>query len=314
MRISIGQRLRAYAELARPANVITAFADIIAGYAASGAFAMAVRRSESDDFVVGYVTPDLIGDLFWLLAATAGLYAGGVVLNDFFDADVDALERPERPIPSGRASRTGTARFGALLLVGGISAAAMVSFPAFAIALAVAICAVLYDAAGKRYPVLGPINMGLCRGGNLLLGVSVLPAMLGELWFLALMPVAYIGAVTAVSRGEVHGGRRDTGLLAILLVAVVVALLFILGARSDYRVLEATPFIVLFALLVFPPFIRAAREPSADSIRTAVRRGVLSLVVMNAALAAGFAGWIVGLIVLALLPLSLGLARLFAVT
>ena len=314
MRMSTRQRLRAYLELTRPANVITAFADILAGYAAAGAFAQAFPLVARDDFVTQQLSTSLLGDLLWLLTATAALYAGGVVLNDYFDADVDAVERPERPIPSGRASRTGTAMFGAVLLAAGVAFAGVVSTASLVVAAAVACCAVIYDAVGKRHGVLGPVNMGLCRGGNLLLGASAIPMALGEVWFLAGLPVVYIGAVTAVSRGEVHGGRQETGLLAILLVGVVVAALFLLGIRTDYRLARAAPFIVLFAVLVLPPFVRAALEPSAETVRGAVRRGVLSLVAMNAALAAGFAGWAVGLIVLALLPLSIGLARLFAVT
>ncbi|MEM0982243.1 MAG: polyprenyltransferase, partial [Cyanobacteria bacterium P01_H01_bin.58] len=45
-----------------------------------------------------------------------------------------------------------------------------------------------------------------------------------------------------------------------------------------------------------------------------VKSGVLSLIVLDAAIAAGFAGWPYGLAVLALLPLSIVLARMFAVT
>lgn len=314
MRISPRQRIRAYVELTRPANVITAFADILAGFAASGAFALAFPQIARNNAVAQYVASGFSLDLLWLLAATAGLYAGGVVLNDVFDADVDAVERPERSIPSGRVSRTSAAVFGTILLFAGVAGAAMVSFSSFVIAGLVAVGAVFYDAAGKHHFVIGPLNMGLCRGGNLLLGVSAIPVMLGSLWLLALLPVAYIGAVTAISRGEVHGGRRDTGLLAVVLVSLVVGMLILLAVRADYRIVHAAPFVVLFALLVLPPFVRASREPSAESVRAAVRRGVLSLVVMDAALAAGFAGWAIGLVVLTLLPLSIGLARLFAVT
>lgn len=314
MRRSAGQQLRAYVELARPANVVTAFADILAGFAASGASAAAFSSGSAGDFAVPSVALGWPADLAWLLAATAGLYAGGVALNDVFDADVDAVERPERPIPSGRATRLGAGVYGTVLLAGGVAAAGLVSIPSLLLAAAVAGCAVLYDAIGKHYALLGPLNMGLCRGGNLLLGVSIIPAMLGELWFLALVPVGYIGAVTSVSRGEVRGGRRVTGVLAVLLVSLVVAALLLLGLRADYRIATAAPFVGLFALLVAPPFVRAAYDPTADVIRTAVRRGVLSLVVMNAALAAGFGGWMIGLAVLILLPISIGLARLFAVT
>ena len=75
---------RPYLELLRPANVVTALADVLAGYAVAG---LGDRRA-----------------LYWLLGATACLYAGGVVLNDVFDRDIDRRERPERPIPSGRVS------------------------------------------------------------------------------------------------------------------------------------------------------------------------------------------------------------------
>ena len=43
-----------------------------------------------------------------------------MVLNDVFDAEVDARERPERPIPSGRVSlqRRNGGRLGAVVAVG----------------------------------------------------------------------------------------------------------------------------------------------------------------------------------------------------
>lgn len=306
-------RIRAYLELTRPANVVTAFADILAGFAAAMALNLSIRVS--DGLVVAEAPEALGADvLIALLAATAGLYAGGVVLNDFFDADLDTIERPERPIPSGRVSRMSAAVFGTALLAIGIASAAYVSLTAFLVAGAVALLVLNYDARAKHHAVLGPINMGMCRGGNLLLGVSAAPAVLGELWFLALLPVAYIGAVTAISRGEVHGGSGSTGILAIVLAGCVAAALLLLGIRTGYRTSHALPFVTLFVLLVFPAFLRAAIQPSPDVVRRAVKRGVLSLIIMDASLAAGFAGWPIGLAVLALLPISIGLARLFSVT
>lgn len=299
--MTAGTRLRAFLELTRPANVVTAFADILAGFAAAGALLTGLGDAP-------------IGDLVSLLLATAGLYAGGVVFNDVFDARIDALERPERPIPSGRVKRTEAGAFGAALLVLGIAAAGLVGIAAFVLACAVAGCAILYDAAGKHHAVLGPVNMGLCRGGNLLLGASAVPSALDEIWFIALIPVVYIGAVTAVSRGEVHGGSRAAGVRAVVLVALVIAALLLLGIRIDYRTFQALPFLAIFAALVLPPFIGAAVHPAPDRVRRAVRAGVLSLVAMDAAMAAGFGGWTVGLAVLILLPVSAGISKLFAVT
>ena len=305
--------LRAYLELVRPPNVVTAFADILAGFSAAWTLSLVVHAQ--NDFAVA-VLPENIGPvtLFALLLATAGLYAGGVVLNDVFDAPLDALERPERPIPSGRVGRRSAAILGAVLLAAGIAAASLAGIAAVVIALLIALLAVGYDAGGKNYAILGPINMGLCRGGNLLLGVSAAPALLSELWYLALIPVAYIGAITAISSGEVHGGRQATGILAIALIVLVISALFALDLRLDYHTSPALPFILLFAVLVLPPFVSAAMEPSPDRVRKAVKRGVLSLIAMDAAIAAGFGGWPLGLAVLILLPVSIGLAKLFSVT
>ena len=76
---------RAFLELLRPANVTTALGDVLAGYAIAG---------------LGNLPA-----LPWLLGATVCLYAGGVVLNDVFDFEIDRRERPERPLPSGRIGR-----------------------------------------------------------------------------------------------------------------------------------------------------------------------------------------------------------------
>lgn len=297
-------RLRAYFELIRPANIVTAWADILAGFAASGAAQSVIHVVDSAG----------VSQLPWLLLATTGLYGGGVVFNDVFDAPVDASERPERPIPSGRVSRTAAGVFGAVLLAAGVAAAGTVTWTAGILAVGIAVCAVLYDAFGKRSAVLGPLNMGLCRGGNLLLGAAAVPAALSQIWFIALLPVAYISAITAISRGEVHGGTHRTGLLAVGLIGLVLTGLLALSFLQQYGFWEAAPFVLILAGMVLPPFITAARSPTPEHIRTAVHAGVLALIILDAVLVAGFSGWLAGLLTLALLPLSIGLGKLFDVT
>ena len=290
--ISRSGRAWAYLTLTRPANVVTALADVLAGAAAAGTLA----------------------GLPWLLPATAALYAGGVVLNDVFDAALDARERPERPIPDGRVTRAGAAALGGGLLALGVLAAGMVSTASLAVAVGIVTAVLSYDAWAKHQGLAGPLMMGACRGLNLLLGVSAAPAALGALWPLALIPVAYIAAITAVSRGEVHGGGGRTGWLAVGLIGAVLAVLAALGIAGSQPAWAALPFVALLAWRVLPPFVAAARHPQPALVGAAVRAGVLSLILLDAALAAAFAGPLHGLAVLALWPLSLGLARLFAVT
>lgn len=300
-------RLLAYLQMMRPANIVTAWADILAGFAASS-FLLLNTEMLGQEMLVSMMP------LAWLLLATTGLYGGGVVFNDVFDAQLDAKERPERPIPSGRASLSEAVFLGSLLLVVGVVAAAQVSQLSSILAAGIAVAALLYDAFSKHNAVIGPLNMGICRGGNLLLGVSAVPAMLGECWFLALIPVVYIAAITTISRGEVHGAKRITGVIALLLIVTVIAALLGLGLLKDYQLLASLPFICLFAFRVLLPFVKAVREPSPEQIRMAVKAGVLSLIVLDATVSAGFAGLLYGLLVLSLLPISMVLAGAFAVT
>jgi 4-hydroxybenzoate polyprenyltransferase len=302
-------RIFAHLVLMRPANIITAIADIMLGFAASGSILLLLQQEQA--FTLEH---PLLRPLYWLVLSTIGLYGGGVVFNDVFDTDLDRVERPERPIPSGAASRTSATLLGTLLLIGGIGAAFQVSMLSGALAVVIAIMALVYDALGKHHPILGPINMGLCRGLNLLLGISAIPANLDVYWYLAFIPIVYIAAITTISRGEVHGGDKKILLGALALYLLVIGGIVTLMRLQAFSILQAMPFLVLFTYMIFPPLLKAIRSLAAMDIRGAVRAGVVAVIMMDAAMAAGFSDWRYGLLVLALFPISRVLARRFAVT
>ncbi len=293
-----------YLQLMRPANVVTAAADILLG--AVAAYALAGHASAHR------ILPEE-GGLGWLLLASCALYAGGVVLNDVFDAGIDREERPERPIPSGRIGVRRAALFGALLLLLGLVAAGMAGTRSGWIAVLTAAFILLYDAYAKQHAWFGPLTMGLCRGGNLLLGLSILPLSTAGL-ALAGLPVLYIFAITLISRGEVGGGNRRSLYLALAIYSLVVLIMLTLLLGSGHSILLGLPFILLFGRMIFPPLWRAVQEPSGPRIGQAVRSAVLALIVFDAALGAALAGWPAGLMIIVLLPFSLILGAFFAVT
>lgn len=296
-------KLRATLELLRPANIVTAFADILAGAAAAAGFLLITE-------------PDLLflPQIYWLLLATFGLYGGGIVFNDVFDADLDVRERPERPIPSGRLSKRYAFILGACLLLIGVFSAYQVNQAAGILAIFISVCSIYYDAKAKHSKISGPLFMGSCRGGNLMLGAALFPEALVHLWPLALVPIAYIGSITLISQGEVKGGSKLTGIIASAVVISITTTLLLLTILPAYEWLHAFPFALFFGAMVIPPFIKAAKTPAPGLIKKAVKRGVLSLIILNSALAAGFAGFVTGFIILCLLPVSLLFAKLFAVT
>jgi 4-hydroxybenzoate polyprenyltransferase len=253
-------------------------------------------------------------NLLWLTLSTIGLYGGGVAFNDVFDAELDAKERPERPIPSGRVPKGKAALMAFLLLLTGVTTAWNVSSLSALIALTVAALAVLYDYWGKHQNIFGPINMGLCRAGNLLLGISAFPVMLQSYWYLGFIPLIFVAAITMISRGEVHGKNRRALKGGFLMYVFIILSIGVLGILEGKSFLQLLPFLALFAYMIFPPLIKAIREQIPQLIGKAVKAGVISLIILNASLAAAFAGWQFGIIVLLLLPISIYLAKKFAVT
>lgn len=297
-------RVIGYLRLMRPANIVTAVADILAGIAIAGT--LYFSRFDTDAIVL-------------LCISTSFLYGGGVVMNDVFDAELDKIERPERPIPSGLIRKSSATIFGVLLLVIGIVFAAVADlnqqrFPvSLIIAALIAIFAVTYDKWMKHHSFFGPLNMGVCRGLNLLLGMSIYTPVVTHFWFLALVPVVYIFAITMISRGEVHGGKRTTLYIAALLYAIVV-LAILAVSFNEGTLLKSVPFVAFFVIMIFVPLQRAIKSPIGPNIGKAVKSGVISLIIMNASWAAAVDNLMLAFVIIFLLPVSLFLARMFAVT
>jgi 4-hydroxybenzoate polyprenyltransferase len=179
--------------LLRAANVFTAASNVIAGF-------LIVR---------GMWTP--AETLALLVGSSACLYLAGMVLNDVYDAELDAVERPERPIPAGHIPRTTASSAGWALLTSGVLlswlAAVTTGHPLPGlIAVLLAFAIVRYDKALKA-TWAGPIAMGWCRVLNVLLGASISGDLLRQRWALAYAVFVglYTVMITVVARSETIG-------------------------------------------------------------------------------------------------------------
>lgn len=145
------------------------------------------------------------GEVQWvqlivLMFASAALYCAGMVLNDCFDFHADALERPERPLPSGRVPLNTAWSLGWTLLISGLLLAAVAGRVPLLIATSLAAAIVLYNAFAKHTP-LASVAMGGCRYLNWLLGLSVLPLDFTSL-VIALPVFFYVVSLTTLSQAE----------------------------------------------------------------------------------------------------------------
>jgi 4-hydroxybenzoate polyprenyltransferase len=273
------------AELVRAPAALSVIGDSLAGLAAARADAPTGVRARHA----------------LLPFASACLYLGGMALNDYADRHVDATERPERPIPSGRVTPRGALTVGAALTAGGVAAAGLAGGRrALAVAVPLAACVWTYDLVAKDHPT-GPFVMAACRGLDVLLGAtpghvrSALPAAAGL--------AAHTLGVTVLSRGEVHGttSRVAGGVAAGTIAGAVAAAattpsaagLSATAAGSRRRTAARWTTVVAagaYAASCLPAQLRAAAGPTAANARTATRSGIQAMVPLQATWAARSGG------------------------
>jgi hypothetical protein len=136
------------------------------------------------------------------------MYVAGMFLNDAFDRTIDALERPDRPIPAGQVTAAEVFAAGFALLAFGVLAVAAVAvltgagwWPVLS-ATAVAVLIVVYDMHHKRNPI-APFVMGLCRVGVYTTAALATGAALGpQLLYGCGALLAYLIGLTYVAKQE----------------------------------------------------------------------------------------------------------------
>lgn len=267
------------------------------------------------------------GSAPWLLlAASAGIYHGGMVLNDWADRERDARTRPDRPLPSGAVPAPLALGVALLLLAAGPLFAFLVSPRLGFVAAGLTALVVLYDL-GPRGAWLGPLLLGLCRAGNLSLGLvgGALALSLPLSCHLLLPPLAYGGYVFTVSRlarfedapDDIDPGRRPSHLLRVaaflLLLAALVPTPVVFPLSAPLRLGGA----LLIAGSGATILLRRAARPGAwtrEEICRATGAALRCLLLFTAALALASgsrAGLVVAPVILAGFPLSHALRRVF---
>ncbi len=214
--------MRVYLELGRVSNLPTVWTNAAAGAVLAGGVVDARH-------------------LLPVMLALSAFYAGGMYLNDAFDAEIDRRERPERPIPSGRISVQRVLAVGFALLAGG--AAALLAVAALGSGrlsvglsgLALAGAIVLYDVwhKGNR---LGPPLMAACRSLVYVNAALATGGHLGPaLWTGALLLFFYVATLTRLAK---LGPRFPVGTGTLVAgISVLDGLLVLLCGRLDIALL-----------------------------------------------------------------------------
>ncbi|MCK9277064.1 MAG: geranylgeranylglycerol-phosphate geranylgeranyltransferase [Methanoculleus sp.] len=140
----------AFVRITRPHNAVVAGLTALLGYL----------------IATGTLTPPSL-----LLAVVVVLItAGGNVINDIYDVEIDRINRPDRPIPSGEISLSGAKMYTVALFAGGIAFATLTTALCLAIALINSVILVAYAIWLKRIPGLGNVAVAYLAASVFLFG------------------------------------------------------------------------------------------------------------------------------------------------
>jgi geranylgeranylglycerol-phosphate geranylgeranyltransferase len=219
--------LQGLLDLTRPVNAIAAGLGAPVGYL----------------IATGTLTPAVL-----FLVAGAGLItAAGNTINDYFDAGIDRINRPDRPIPSGRVTPRAALLLAAFLFLAGIITCIPAGPLCLGIALANSLLLLLYAARLKRVPLAGNLLVAYLSGSLFLFG-GALAGGAGAARTLALALITFLAMMAReiLKASEDLEGDRAFG---------AVTLPAILGVpRSSLLALACAAGAVLVSLLPLVPW------------------------------------------------------------
>ena len=215
-------RLAGFFKLTRPTN------SVVAGLAAIVAYLIA--------------TGTIIPETLFLFAIVALITSAGNVINDFFDAEIDAINRPDRPIPSGAVRRGAARGFAVMLFLAGILLSLFTNSLCIGITIINSFILIAYAAKLKSTPLFGNIAVAYLSASIFLFG----GALNGWDGLIHIIPIAAITFFAMLSRellkdaedveGDRAGGAdtvpirigiKKTSVFALITTVLAVAVSFI---------------------------------------------------------------------------------------
>jgi len=242
-------------EITRPHNLAVAAPTILVGWTA--ATGHAPRWS-----------------LLWAIIAGTIVAAAGNVINDYFDADIDRINKPRRPIPSGRMTRRHAWGYYWILNALALVFASLAGWRTLVAVIVWTFCLFIYSAVLKTRLLLGNLMVSAVSSSGFVLGAwlggdawaGVVPASLAFLFIMGREIVKDVEdlpgdrACGASTLARTLGARRALG------VALGFFVLFAALAPWPYQLqLYGSSYLWTYALGVLPLLVVAILLMLRDS-------------------------------------------------
>ena len=307
----------------------------------------------------GYFATTLLGDaditqLLLLIFSSIFLYVAGIILNDYFDINVDRKERPNRPLASGQITKRSALLIATSSIVAGNVLSWSVSWNSFIISFCLTIVIFIYNYWLKRNRAGNPLTMGSARFLNVLLGGSSALGLVTKmdltLVFIGYCLFLYTASISLLSLKEVSTGERLSNkawipiVLSFSTVLLTVGSILVAGFSGYFQtafIFNLIIFSCIMCISFFHLFSRLKRitnltsqgqskegypkveDESVESMNQAsisreiqhkVKTMILSIVVLDSIFLSGLVGIYVGFAVLLLVIPPILLGRKLYVT
>lgn len=247
--------LRAWAELTRISNLPTVLTNVLAG---------AIFATSGGAF------PPVTALLIAALSA-ALFYAAGMALNDWCDRGVDAVERPHRPLPSGRVSAAAALTFAVVAMGCGLGLALLASPAAAGVGAVLAAAIIAYNLTHRLFAG-SVILLGACRGLVYILAAECVAGFSAVLLWPAGLMFAYVVLLSIAARGEAGASRPPAVLGVVMLLLPTPGVLAAAASPlvTPVKLAVTLGFYALFAAWVLRgvAFIRATPSRTVPAILT----------------------------------------------
>jgi geranylgeranylglycerol-phosphate geranylgeranyltransferase len=274
----LGINMNAYLEILRPGNAFMAVIAIFIMAIISGKFTLEVLAAA---VVVFLVT------------------GAGNAINDYFDHKIDAINKPERPIPSGRISLNNAGIYSAFLFVVGTAIAFYINWLLGMIALLSSLLMVYYAYDLKTKCIIGNLVISFLTGlcfvfGGIAVGEIIISIYLGFYAFLLTMAREIVKDMEdmegdkemgATTLPIVHGKRISSILAAFFMIfaSLTSPILYILNIFNIFYLI-----ILMLAIVLFlTGAISVLRDQSLENTRRISKRIKVGMGVVFIAFALG---------------------------
>ena len=243
---------------------------------------------------IGVASPKMMISIHSILGFLTGFFISSfsMVVNDYYDVEVDRANRPNRPLPSGALSMNSAIVLAFILLSLGIASSLWIGLNNFVIATIFALISWLYNFWGKRRGLMGNVMVALSVSipyiyGGMAVGNASYPLLiwLALTSFLATTGREVVKTICDVKGDEFRKVMSVARVYGPRFASKLGAVMFLMAMASSWL-----PFIegivgIVYAILILIPnlifayasikIVKEASEASALHVKSVALLGML---------------------------------------